>query len=64
MLIGVLGLSYEETAHICGCAVGTVKSRLNRARAGVLEALGETSSLTLIERRHHLLQNHWDVETN
>jgi RNA polymerase sigma-70 factor (ECF subfamily) len=32
MLIGVLGVSYEETAEICGCAMGTVKSRLNRAR--------------------------------
>ncbi|TIN97344.1 MAG: RNA polymerase subunit sigma-70, partial [Mesorhizobium sp.] len=40
MLIGVLGVSYEETAEICGCAVGTVKSRLNRARASVLEYLG------------------------
>src|SRR4051812_12506093 len=35
MLIGVLGVSYEETAEICACAVGTVKSRLNRARVGV-----------------------------
>lgn len=54
MLIGVLGVSYEETAEICGCAVGTVKSRLNRARAGVLEYLGECSLQTLVERRNHL----------
>jgi RNA polymerase sigma-70 factor (ECF subfamily) len=32
ILISATGLSYEETAEICGCAVGTVKSRLNRAR--------------------------------
>jgi RNA polymerase sigma-70 factor (ECF subfamily) len=32
LLIGMLGESYEDTAAICGCAVGTVKSRLNRAR--------------------------------
>jgi len=50
MLIGVLGVSYEEAAEICGCAVGTVKSRLNRARASILEDLGEDSSETLVER--------------
>jgi RNA polymerase sigma-70 factor (ECF subfamily) len=60
MLIGVLGVSYEETAEICGCAVGTVKSRLNRARAGVLESLGESSPQALVERRHPLAEDHWD----
>ena len=54
MLIGVLGMSYEDTADICRCAVGTVKSRLNRARAGVLEYLGESSPRTLVERRSRL----------
>ncbi|MER8433642.1 sigma-70 family RNA polymerase sigma factor [Mesorhizobium caraganae] len=43
-LIGMLGVSYEETAEICGCAVGTVKSRLNRARIQILEDLGEASA--------------------
>ncbi|MBI1252262.1 MAG: sigma-70 family RNA polymerase sigma factor [Alphaproteobacteria bacterium] len=32
-LVGAAGASYEEAAKICGCAVGTVKSRVNRARA-------------------------------
>ena len=32
VLIGVLGVSYDEAAEICQCAIGTVKSRLNRAR--------------------------------
>jgi RNA polymerase sigma-70 factor (ECF subfamily) len=32
MFIGAMGLSYEETAGIIGCAVGTVRSRLSRAR--------------------------------
>jgi RNA polymerase sigma-70 factor (ECF subfamily) len=32
MLVGVDGLSYEEAAQVLGCAVGTVKSRVNRAR--------------------------------
>jgi RNA polymerase sigma-70 factor, ECF subfamily len=33
ILVGASGFSYEEAADICGCAVGTIKSRVNRARA-------------------------------
>jgi RNA polymerase sigma-70 factor, ECF subfamily len=33
LLVGAQGFSYEEAAHICGCAVGTIKSRVNRARS-------------------------------
>ena len=33
MLVGASGFSYEEAAEICGCAVGTIKSRVNRARS-------------------------------
>jgi RNA polymerase sigma-70 factor (ECF subfamily) len=32
LLVGASGFSYEEAAAICGCAVGTIKSRVNRAR--------------------------------
>ncbi len=32
ILVGAGGLSYEEAAEICNCAVGTVKSRVSRAR--------------------------------
>jgi RNA polymerase sigma-70 factor (ECF subfamily) len=32
LMVGASGFSYEEAAEICGCAVGTVKSRLSRAR--------------------------------
>jgi RNA polymerase sigma factor (sigma-70 family) len=49
ILIGVLGISYEESARICDCAIGTIKSRLNRARSTLLELLGETSPRTAIE---------------
>lgn len=33
VLVAVHGLPYEQVAEICGCEVGTVKSRVNRARA-------------------------------
>jgi len=32
LLIGAAGHSYVEVAEICGCAIGTIKSRVNRAR--------------------------------
>ena len=33
ILVVAMGYSYEETAEICKCSVGTIKSRINRARA-------------------------------
>ena len=39
ILVGASGFSYEEAATICGCAVGTIKSRVNRARARLAELL-------------------------
>lgn len=39
ILVGASGFSYDEAADICGCAVGTVKSRVNRARAKLAEVL-------------------------
>ncbi|MBA3446431.1 MAG: sigma-70 family RNA polymerase sigma factor [Pseudaminobacter sp.] len=44
VLIGVLGTSYEDAASICDCAIGTIKSRLNRARNRLLESMGETTA--------------------
>ena len=40
LLVGAEGFSYEEAANICGCAVGTIKSRVNRARIRLGEVLG------------------------
>ena len=39
ILIGASGFSYEEAAEICDCAVGTIKSRVSRARARLQEIL-------------------------
>ena len=39
ILVGASGFSYEEAAEICGCAVGTIKSRVNRARGRLAELL-------------------------
>jgi RNA polymerase sigma-70 factor, ECF subfamily len=38
VLTQVLGLSYAETARVMGCAVGTVRSRVFRARARLVAA--------------------------
>jgi len=46
ILVGASGFSYEEAAEICECAVGTIKSRVSRARTRLAELLsleeGET----------------------
>ena len=47
LLVGAQGFSYEEAAVICGCAMGTIKSRISRARARLAEllALNEAEDL-------------------
>jgi hypothetical protein len=39
ILVGASGFSYEDAAAICGCAVGTIKSRVNRARTRLADLL-------------------------
>ncbi len=39
LLVGAEGLSYEETARVVGTNVGTVKSRMNRARIHLAELM-------------------------
>src|SRR5947209_2989366 len=39
LLVGAQGFSYEDAAVICGCAIGTVKSRVNRARKRLAELM-------------------------
>jgi RNA polymerase sigma-70 factor (ECF subfamily) len=50
ILVGAGGFAYEEAAEICGCAVGTIKSRVARGRVA-LESL--MSSGKLPSRRQH-----------
>jgi RNA polymerase sigma-70 factor, ECF subfamily len=45
ILIGASGLSYEEAAGICGSAIGTMKSRVNRARSRLAEMLSISSGM-------------------
>src|SRR6476661_8851057 len=40
VLVGAAGMSYEEAAEIAQCAVGTIKSRVNRARTKLADLLG------------------------
>jgi len=44
ILVGASGFSYEEAANICNCAVGTIKSRVNRARTRLADLLAIESS--------------------
>ncbi len=39
ILVGAQGISCEEAADMCGCAVGTIKSRVNRGRRRLVEIL-------------------------
>jgi RNA polymerase sigma-70 factor (ECF subfamily) len=43
LLVGAGGFSYEEAANICGCAIGTIKSRVGRARAALTSMMEEGS---------------------
>jgi len=43
VLVGAEGFSYEDAATIAGCAVGTVKSRVNRARGKLAELMSAPS---------------------
>lgn len=40
LLVGAEGFSYEDAARICATKVGTIKSRVNRARMRLAELLG------------------------
>lgn len=48
IMVGASGLSYEEAAAICDCAVGTIKSRVSRARRELLKILQDDN---LVQKR-------------
>ena len=51
ILVGASGFSYEEAAAMCGCAIGTIKSRANRGRGKLAELmqLEEGDELTMTD---------------
>jgi RNA polymerase sigma-70 factor (ECF subfamily) len=51
VLTQLLGLSYMEAAEICDCPVGTIRSRVARARADLVEALGSDSGVPATEEQ-------------
>jgi len=51
ILVGAGGFAYEEAAEICGCAVGTIKSRVARGRVALETLLSEGK---LPSRREHV----------
>src|SRR5687767_9204671 len=50
ILVGAGGFAYEEAAEICGCAVGTIKSRVARGRVALENLMTEGK---LPSRREH-----------
>jgi RNA polymerase sigma-70 factor, ECF subfamily len=44
VLTQVIGLEYSEAAAVCGCPVGTIRSRVARARADLVAALADADA--------------------
>ena len=61
ILVGAGGFAYEEAAEICGCAVGTIKSRVARGRVA-LESLLNDGKLPS-RRSHHTIENQTALQT-
>lgn len=53
VLTQLFRLSYEQAANVCGCPVGTIRSRVARARKELIAALDiEKATATGAHRRH------------
>ncbi len=46
LLTQVFGFTYAEAASVCGCPVGTIRSRVARARSELLAAVADRDDLT------------------
>lgn len=51
ILVGAGGFSYEEAARLCACAVGTIKSRVSRARRAIETLLDNPPPGVLSDRQ-------------
>ena len=51
VLTQIIGLNYHEAAQICDCPTGTIRSRVARARAHLLQAI-DTAELPQQPRSH------------
>jgi RNA polymerase sigma-70 factor (ECF subfamily) len=49
ILVGAAGFSYEETAKICDAPLGTIKSRVARGRAALVEIMDGNKPLTRLD---------------
>jgi RNA polymerase sigma-70 factor (ECF subfamily) len=64
ILVGAEGFSYQEAAEVCGCAIGTVKSWVNRARMILHQlldggaALAPRNNYGVLEAAHENAQIH------
>jgi RNA polymerase sigma-70 factor, ECF subfamily len=58
MLVDVQGLDYHEVAETMGIALGTVKSRLSRARAKIRQALADDAAARELFERYLRLEEH------
>jgi RNA polymerase sigma-70 factor (ECF subfamily) len=61
ILVGAGGFAYEEAAEICGCAVGTIKSRVARGRVALEGLLAEGKLPS--RRSHHTPGNQSALQT-
>jgi RNA polymerase sigma-70 factor (ECF subfamily) len=52
VLTQMLGFRYEEAAAICGCAVGTIRSRVARARNDLMHMLDEQAPQSAMREPH------------